>query len=188
MKKLKLILGLALAAMVTGQAHAVLSDISGSIAFTGEFATDSDSDFTSATAFTSITAVTGGPTSAGTGDYSVLPTFTPLTFNTFSFSDTGVAPLWSIINAGTTYSFDATTVNVTTQTINALIISGSGIGSISGVINRNDTAGSWIVTADKSGASFQFSSTAVVPDSGATAALLGLGLIGLAGAARRFKK
>jgi hypothetical protein len=154
--------------------------INGTIGFIGtNFSTDDNADFTLATKFTSFTAYTSGP---GTGDYSSVTTFLPVTFTPFSFSDSGVTPLWSFTLSGITYSFDATTVSVQT-TPNSIIAQGNGIASITG---KDDTAGSWIITANGiGGAALTFSASTAVPDGGMTAMLVGLGLVGMSFFARR---
>lgn len=187
MKKLKLILGLALAALVAGQAQA--SFISGSISFDGTATLNGP--ITTATGFTSFTGVDVADLTQ-TGDYSgtdgSLVTMTGFDFDPFNGP---VTPLWTFDYSGKTYSFDLNTITGVSRAnfggFDFLTVSGSGVANITGFSATN---GSWALTtqSQSNSTTLSFSAASAVPDSGATAALLGLGLIGLAGAARRFKK
>ena len=162
--------------------------INGTIGFVGTFSTDNNADFTSATAFTSFSGLTFG---AATGDYAPLSSFPATssvylsTFTPFSFAATSVSPLWTVVNLGITYSFDATSVNVTT-TQNSIIAQGNGIASITG---KDSTLGTWIITGNSAGGqALTFSASSAVPDGGMTAVMVGLGFIGMSFFARRHGK
>jgi hypothetical protein len=159
-------------ALVLGNV-AVADPINGSIGFVGNFSTDHNSDFTHATDFSWFNAMTFG---AATGDYSTVGAFTSVAFTPFSFTASGVTPLWTFSVSGTQYSFDATSVDVTT-TVNSIIAEGNGIAHITGM---DDTTGSWIITGNSAhGLSLTFSASTAVPDGGTTALLLGLSLVGM---------
>ena len=198
MKALKLIITLALAALFTSQAaQAIL--IQGSIEFagnntllnnvgptTGDINTDADYiDFGLAV----VTAVTGS--------YSAIPSGiiggALATFTDFSMGELGVTgplsvdPLWTVSYGGLTYSFALT--KITGNKLGAggqRTLSGSGVVSIAGSESPyEDTFGTWKFS--QSGEA-TFSSATSVPDSGASALLLSLGLVGLSAAVCRFKK
>jgi hypothetical protein len=178
MNKIKLILGLALATLVMGQAHAV--DIAGEIAINpgvgGTVVID--------TALNTVSFVGPQIVSFATGDYAGVLGDTAF-YADFTYSPLAVVnPLWSI--DPDTY-FDITSMNIVSE-VAGVSVSLTGMGTAYHDA-FDPTVGSWSFSADQSGSFFTWSSTTTtVPDSGATAALLGLGLLGLAGAARRFKK
>lgn len=163
-----------------GAAQAVA--INGSIGFAGVPVTDTG-DLLNATAFTSFANVT---VESEDGDYAGT-VGTSVTFNPFTFdpglAPSPVAPQWTFTIGPVTYSFDLEDVAVIAQTSSTLALEGSGIAKITGF---DDTPGDWTLSANRSGLSFSFSSTAstVVPDGGSAVALLGLGL-GLVGIARK---
>lgn len=167
---LKLAGVLLLAFALTASVKAI--PINGSIGFSGIFSTDNNSNFTAATQFTSFTSTSVLGTS---GDYAIVTDGTAVTFTPFSFSASGVTPLWSFGYGPLTYSFDATTVSVTTTT-NSIIAEGAGYAYITGF---DATPGTWIITSNGAGASFTFSASSTVPDGGTTALLVGLGLVGM---------
>ena len=181
MKKLKLILGLALGALVMGQAQAV--QIGGEVVFSGAATLDASPGAATSISFNNPITV-----ALSTGDYAGLApgsaTFTDFTFG--SVGTTGalaVSPLWSITGG---WSFDITSVTNNSLSNNGQrIVEGKGLAYGTGY---QATPGTWALSTSGSTSSVVFSANTKVPDSGATAALLGLGLIGLAGAARRFKK
>ncbi len=109
--------------------------------------------------------------------------WTPFTFNPPTAS---VTPLWSFSLNSTTYSFDATSMNVTWVNANTLNIQGTGIAHITGF---QDTVGTWTVTSTGSGTTFTFGAltqSGDVPDGGTTVLLLGGALSGLALLRKRF--
>ena len=192
MKALKLTLGLALAAFVAGKAQAV--QINGQInigpAFGGTVTLDTVANTVVFNGGSEVTAAFGDY--AGIGEANV-------TYQNFTYLPLSVTnPLWSITAADSTAaggngkaaSFSITSMNIVDETANSIVLFGLGTASLDGF---DDTAGSWTFSTDSTGTSnFNWSSTTnappAVPDSGATLALLGVGLIGLAGAARRFKR
>jgi hypothetical protein len=176
MNKIKLILGLALATLLMGQAHAVL--INGAIAINLKTGSTVSFDPTSV----SFSLGPNGTVNGATGDY-VGYIGNDATYSDFQYAPLISGEVWSIDLTPTT-SFTLTSVVGGIDGFGNLSLSGSGIAKMFG---KDDTGGIWSFSADQTGI-FNFSSTTSVPDSGATAALLGLGLLGLAGAARRFKK
>ena len=179
MNKLKAILVAAIAACTIQAASAAL--INGSIGFAGSFST-TPSDLATATGISFSNEITIG---ASTGDYGLIPSGTPVSFTDFSFADAMVSPIWQLTYLGAQYSFDLTSFSVTNQDSNNITVEGSGVASITGL---EDTPGVFVLTANKAGANLTFSASTAVPDTGATLALLGFGLLGLGAASRRFKK
>src|ERR1700722_13181715 len=108
--------------------------ISGTIQFTGGAQLD-NANLALATRFVSIF----GPTGPGsnpqvlaateTGNYVGIPNGTPATFTPFQFvpAAANVLPLWSLTIGATTYSFDASSVQVVYQDSFFLDIGGQGV-------------------------------------------------------------
>ena len=107
-----------------------------------------------------------------------------LTYQNFQYDPLLVTnPIWS---NGTT-SFSLQSISIISEIPGKLLyLFGSGVINTT-VQGYDPTPGTWSFSADSSGASFAWSSTATtqVPDGGTTIALLGASLLGL-GAARRF--
>ena len=180
MKKLIKSLSLALIALsISASTFAVSNKIVGDIGFTGVPAFD-------ATGVSFPTAVTTGST---TGDYSPIAGNTAVSFTSFNFADTSVAPLWTLTYNAITYSFTANTLTSDYVSIPGVLsfftVYGSGMASITGY---EDTYGTYVISGNNASQNFTFSASTSVPDGGATASLLGLSLVGFAFAARRFKK
>jgi VPDSG-CTERM motif len=124
------------------------------------------------------------------GDFSAyVPQFSsPTTFtDPWSFASGPVTPLWQIGG----FTFDLTSSSVVTQNSTFLNVVGSGF--VSG--NSFDvTPGTWSFTITNEGGgvgnafSFVSSTSTSVPDGGTTFVLLGLSLLGLHGARRKFAK
>jgi hypothetical protein len=114
-------------------------------------------------------------------------------FSTITFSPATVPTpdLWSFtdLNTHETYTFDASSITATATGASSWKFNGLGYFTITGgATHYRTTQGSWILTFNQSGASIAFSSTGVVggvPDSGTTALLVALGLLGMGGYALR---
>lgn len=115
-------------------------------------------------------------------------------FSTITFSPATVPTpdLWSFtdLNTHDTYTFDASTITATATGSASWKFDGAGTIKITGPGPAYAvTDGTWILTFNQSGASIAFSSTGVstgqVPDGGATALLVVLGLLGMGGYALR---
>ena len=133
--------------------------------------------------FANVTVV-AGPTGSyiGTGG-------TPVTWVGFNFV-TGpqpISPLWTYTFGASTYTFDLGTINAVVRNAHdSLFISGIGTVSISGG-TYSPTPARWTFTIDDSSGGnsgsfifgFSDSNTAVAPDGGTTAMLLGAALAGL---------
>jgi len=176
MTKLKLILGFAITAFIAGQSVQAIQYISGSVGFDGTWSGDG-ADINSHNNVTLIGAQVEGN---GTGSFAGLTDGTAANFSVIDLNATS-GPVWT---AGI-FSFEAVDYTVTRIQNAILAITGEGYASVPGAQN---SYGMFTLSLGQSGQSMTFQSTADVPDSGTTTALLGLGLIGLAGAARRFKK
>jgi hypothetical protein len=153
--------------------------ITGGLNFDG-LATVNTGNLGTATAFSSIYDVYVFPGS--TGSYASIPPFAgPVTFTPFMFTAPGVTPLWTFTLGSVTYSFDATTIHVVAQSSGGLLLEGAGWANITGYAS---THGTWSIddTSTPGGpvGVFNFGAdSASVPDSGGTALLIGLGLVGL---------
>ena len=168
----------ALAASVVLGVSARATPINGAVNFDGVATTDTGK-LSTATEYTSITGVT--VVAGGSGTYAAVPSGTPATFTPFSFSASGVMPLWTFNWGGNTYSFTATSIGITEQSNDFLDIGGMGYATLNGV---NTPGGTWSITDTRVGSSTTFTfgaSSAVLttPDGGMTAVLLGLGLAGV---------
>lgn len=131
-----------------------------------------------ATAFTGFSSV---EVESAAGDYAGT-VGDVVTHNAFSFTPfSGPITLWTFTDGGTTYSFTLNDLDVDYRATKSLVLSGTGFASITGF---DSTPGDWTFTANTGGGTFSFSSTNSVPDGGATAMLLGVGLLGI-GAMRR---
>jgi len=155
--------------------------ISGSIGFTGTYVQNGGAhgDLSTATSMSinlppTVHDVSGifasGPISS--------PTFaTPIGVNGNAPSLVG-AQLWSVVIGGVTYSLVVTTEAQPFTSPQTLVLQGAGT-MMDGTVADN-TAGTWQLSFGVSGDSFTWQSTsASVPDGGATVMLLGLALSGL---------
>jgi len=94
--------------------------------------------------------------------------------------------LWSITIGPITYSLEATSLYITEHKSSVLSIGGGGIAHMTG---KDDTLGTWVLTANDIGGALSFSASSGTVPEPATLMLLGSGLVGLAyGVRRRFKK
>jgi hypothetical protein len=168
---------LIIAAVLCGPV-AKATPISGTVNFDGVAKTNTGR-LSTATAFTSISGVTVVPNESGnyTGTTGAVTTFTP-----FAFSALSVTPLWSFSVGAVNYWFDASgTITVTHFVVGStsfLNISGGGTAYETGF---TPTLGTWSITDTSVGTetTFTFGADTAVPDSGATALLIGLGLAGV---------
>jgi hypothetical protein len=141
---------LAVAGSLVICASAQAQSISGTIQFTGGAQLD-NANLAAATRFISIF----GPSGPGsnpqvlaateTGNYVGIPNGTPAVFTPFTFVPpaANVIPLWTLTIGATTYSFDATSVQVVYQDSFFLDIGGQGVAHITGM---QDTVGTWSIT------------------------------------------
>lgn len=152
--------------------------ISGFIEFSGGVATLNGS-LGSATAFTDISGVT---VSYATGDYTTLlgssASFAPppnWSFAGFALSPSPLVNLWSVSSGGSTYTFQAISIDPlqSSQNSNFLNLFGYGYAYIDGNV-ATKTLGTWTITDTAlTGTKFTFGATTMVPDGGTTAMLLG---------------
>jgi hypothetical protein len=146
--------------------------------------------------FTTFTPNNDWKVLAGDDDYSTVLSGTAVSKLPVKYTGTGtgatlvapVVPEWKFTFAGKIYSFDLTSLDnglFVAGSPNNFGMSGSGVAHITGF---DDTVASWSLEGTGSGFNFKFASESTtalgVPDGGATAMLLGVGLLGL-GALRR---
>ncbi len=108
-------------------------------------------------------------------------------YSDFTYSPlSGTNPLWLTLAGAPVASFNLTGITSIDEAGVGLVLTGYGIMSLTGF---DPTPGNWSFSADTVSGVFTFSSqTAAVPDGGTSVALLGLSLLGLAGARRKFAK
>jgi len=182
---LKLIATIAIGAIAAGSASA--AQIHGDINITGT-GTLNGTGVNDATSLTSITATTG---SGSTGDYAAIGSGVTVTVQDLDWTSVGytgalaISNFWSMTVSGVTYSFDLATITTNQVTAGTLLIQGTGTAEATGFTSQE---GTFTLSSSSSGTSIAFTSTTNVPDSGHTAALLGLGMLGLAGLAKRLRK
>ena len=139
-------------------------------------------------------ALVGG----GSGDYQVFSSFpgwlTPTNFTDFTFGAVGtvgpavVVPLWTFVFGGQTYDFSLASISVNALTGSQRLLEGEGIATISGG-SFTPTPAHWSLSTSAAETKVVFSSsTNSVPDGGASVALLGISLVGLAGVSRKLRQ
>lgn len=191
MKRLVVILSLVVALVSFTVLSAQAIPITGSIGFAGPYTTDTGSIL--ATAHEIIVGLGAHTEGAATGSYAAIPNLTAASFpNPIIFDPItpNILPLWTLISGGITYTFNATSMVLDRHDASDITVEGFGTATITGPgTNFDPTPGFWVFTANAAGANLTFSeSTTTVPEP-ATLLLLGCGLIGVAGfARRRFKK
>ena len=126
-----------------------------------------------------------------TGDYASVTNNTDVTIKDLDFDSVGwtgakvIEDFWTFTDSGDEYSFDLATITSSTWDGTALVISGTGTANAD---SFDPYAGTFQLSTSGGGTNISFSSVTSVPDSGTTTALLGLSMLGLAGAARRLRK
>jgi len=182
MRKLTLSAVLVVAVIVFAAFSADADMITGAVSFAGGFQTDTG-NLATANAFTSFSNPAVTLTGAGTGDFLPLVGNTPLTMVGFSFDPfTNPTQLWTTVVGPVTFSFDMTTLTITSQDSEQLTIRGLGFANITGF---DPTPGMWILTANQIGNTLSFSSSSGAVPEPASMLLFGSGMIGLAGIIRR---
>jgi len=142
-----------------------------------------------ATQLTSITAALGN---GSTGDYAGIASGTAVTFKDLNWTTAGytgalaIDDFWSFTSGGVTYTFDLATITTNQVLAGTLVIQGTGTAQATGY--SDNPGGIFSLSSSSAGTSISFTTTTSVPDSGHTAALLGLGMLGLAGLAKRLRK
>jgi hypothetical protein len=178
--------GLISCALCTQQAQAVPIPITGGVSFAGGYTTDTG-NVNTAHAFLNFSNVN---ITSVAGSYLGVPTngTVPVTMMGFTFNPfvPPVNSLWDFMFSGKDYSFDLLAITSRQQNgDNTLTLHGLGTLHITGFDN---TAGSWVLTANQGGGTFSFSSSnGAIPDGGTTVALLGIALAGIEGVRRMFR-
>jgi hypothetical protein len=187
MKKLFKICCLVTGTICIMAVSAMASPINGAISFSGTSLTDKE-DLSVATAFTGFSNVVVS-TTGGTEDYADVESGQAVTFNHFVFlpaQDPNPIVLWSFVDDGNNYSFDATGITVNSSSSHTLALRGTGIAHITGF---DDTPGNWYFSANRAGGTASFSTSAEVNSVPEPASMLlfGTGLLGIGYARRKFK-
>ncbi len=165
---------------------ALAAPLNGDIGFAGS-GTFNESGATDATtlSFNSVT------TNVATGDYSGISAGTSATFKTLNMGAPGtvgtittITEFWSIDSGAFTFDLERITKNEVDGA--SRLIEGYGTAKTTGAPTAY--GGFFSLSTNLSGTSISFSAATEVPDSGTTTALLGLSMLGLAGAARRLRK
>jgi hypothetical protein len=186
MKKLllSLTLGMAAVGIATPKAQAV--EISGIIQFAGKAVLNGPVG--TATGVTSWSSSAPGLVAGkanvvdASGDFTALAG-TLATFNAPWLFNSSLNPLWT---AGS-FVFNLTNSAITAQNSSTVAVSGSGIVTAPGF---DPTAGTWYFSTQPGSinGAFSFSASSEVPEGGSAVAMLGMGLLGLAGVRKKLAK
>jgi hypothetical protein len=176
----------AAAALALGASLSIYADpIAGDIFFAGTGTLNSvASEATSVTFHPNVTIYE----EISTGSYGGLAAATTATFTNFNFGVVGtvgalaVNPLWSFTDGGKSYSFSLLSLTLNEMSGSQRNLEGWGVASITGL---EDTQGFWSMSTSGKNTSVSFSSYSSVPDSGTTAVLLSVGLVGMGLVSRR---
>jgi hypothetical protein len=186
MKKLllSLTLGMAAVGIATPKAQAV--EISGVIQFAGKAVLNGPVG--TATGVTSWSSSAPGLVAGqanvidASGDFAALAG-TLATFGAPWSFNSGINPLWSVGG----FVFNLTSSAITAQNTSTVSASGSGIVTGNGF---DPTAGTWYFSTQPGSinSAFSFSASSEVPEGGSAVAMLGMGLLGIAGVRKKLAK
>lgn len=166
-----------LAGLVVAGASAQPTYITGDISFSGGVSLDGP--LASATSYTDFFGPYGPDpivNDGATGAFAGVPGGTAVTFTPFSFnpSPAGTFELWTFDVGLSTYSFEATSVEVHTQNSTFLDVRGEGVARISNT-DYAPTPGMWVITDTGAGPVFTFGAVTTVVPEPATGALMLMG-------------
>ena len=192
-----ILLTVALTSLISVMAHAV--PINGSIGFNGSgtgVGTGSPAGSTGGT----LTFNNPMTVDIRIGDYAGVPMGTTSNFLPISWTGNGAgavltsvnSPEWTFTSGGTTYTFNLLALSNASIGGGSVSLSGTGTASITGAINRDLTFASFSVQGTGNNFTFQIVQTSTtgsgqaVPEGGSAICLLGLGLMALVGARKKF--
>lgn len=179
--------------LATGMAASTASavQISGSIPLSGGLIAQDNAALPVALGSATQLQITSSLVGLAIGDFAGLSGATATWVPTFVINpSTPYVSLWTATSGPLTASFDLTGINIVIQNNTFLNISGSGMLNLTG---KDPTPGSFTFTVTENGGVFGFGSAATakprpVPEGGASLALIGLGLLGIEGARRRWMR
>lgn len=164
------------------QTHALpINTIDGTITFAGGVTLDSPSSPPTVGDSTGVTSWVNPKVQSTSGDFSSVANGTSVTISApWSFTSGPISGFWTVGG----FTFDLSSSSVDSQS--AHFVSVTGTGTISGN-GFTTTPGDWLFTTQDKAANsvFSFSASSSAPDGGATAMLLGIGFLGLAGLRRK---
>ncbi len=192
----------AVALIAAPEDKALAASVNGSIGFNGS------------AAFSQVGGISGSSTVSfnnpmvvdiRTGDYTGIPFNTPANFAPISWSGSGTSvvltssnsPEWTIIHAGVTYQYSIISLQAATlnMALGWVAITGQGVVTISGTINRDPTPITFSVQGTGGGSAATFTMVQAsggpvlrTPESGSALALLASGAIGLGVLRLRWRK
>ncbi|MES2439846.1 MAG: VPDSG-CTERM sorting domain-containing protein [Verrucomicrobiota bacterium] len=189
--KNKLIISGTLMAMIAMASVAQAASITGSVELTADASVVTINTGANSVTFTPDYTAAGNNAKVDSSSGSLallLPSGTGIEYKNFTYSPLSVVggnPIWF----SSTTSFDITGITIEFEGGNGLLLSGTGILKTT-VAGYEPTLGTWSFNASRTGATFSWGSTASanVPDGGTSVALLGVSLLGLAGARRKFAR
>lgn len=191
--KLKLASAGAILATLFLATSAQAAPITGNITLSAEASIVTVNFDTNFVSFAPVFPAINAKVDAATGGFALVglaPVGTLVSYQNFNYGPLSVVnPLWRTASNSVSFSLTNVTGFIEDATLGLLI---SGTGTINAV-GFDPTPGLWSFNASETSNVFSWGSTASasrgrVPDGGASAVLLGVSLLGLAGVSRKFRK